>query len=292
MHVSLAVAVLGFGACTEAGADDGDETGSAGTGSSGGAGTEGPGSSGMADTSAGPGGTGSSDGADSSTGSSACDLPALSQQEIDDLVLWTGFDAAVPVGGSLQVTLGQLAAGPPQPIDACVQWSVAPADGASIDGDGLLTVDEGAAEGTVYTVTADVEDGRRILTVDVTAYVPIEASIVGYWTEVSQIPCMGPPDPVTPESIIYELQFVDTGEFRVTWQPFELYVDYWGTWTYDEGTGALSMSVSGGNYEPPDLDLDGTATVDAGTGQLTLTDMWLGTPQRGVAPAQCGHVFE
>ncbi len=292
MHGLLALATLGLGACTDGQADDGDGSGSSSAGSdtSGGADTQGPGSSGVAE-STGPG-TASSDGADSTTGGTGCALPSLTQDQIDNLQLWAGFDTAVPIGGSRQISLTVLAAGPPEPIEACVDWSVAPAEGASIDADGLVSVDASATAGTIYTVTADVEDGRRILTIDLPAYVPVEAPLVGFWSEVGQIPCMGPPDPVTPESIIYELQFVDTGDFRVTWMPFELYVDYWGTWTWDEGTGALSMTVAGGNYEPVDLDLDGTASVDEASGQLTLTDMWLGTPQGGVAPAQCGHVFE
>ena len=84
--------------------------------------------------------------------------------------------------------------------------------------------------------------------------------------------------------------FQDTGEFSVTWTPFEVYYDYWGTYAYDEATGALVLSVDGGNYVPADLDGEGTAMVAGG--QLTLTDMWLGTAQMPVTPVACGHVFE
>jgi hypothetical protein len=209
---------------------------------------------------------------------------------VANVVLWTGWDSVVPVGGSTQVSVALQAAGPPYPIDVCVTWSIAPADMASIGADGVVTVPASTPPGTVLDVTADVEDGRRILTTQLTTYESVQASIVGLWTEVSQSPCGGGPL-IDPEQVIYELQFVDTGDVRVTWQPFELYVDYWGTWTYDESSGALSIAVTGGNYVPDDLDTDGTATLNE-DGQLVLTDMWLGTPIDGSAPAACGHVFE
>jgi hypothetical protein len=54
----------------------------------------------------------------------------------------------------------------------------------------------------------------------------------------------------------------------------------------------LSMTVTGGNYVPPDVDGEGTASVDPQTGELVLTDMWLGTPSEGTATTACGHRFE
>jgi hypothetical protein len=285
----VGVIALGGGCGSGSSADDDTDGGTVGTETTMTTGSTGGDSTGVSSI-----GTASSEGGESSgdTAGLACELPALSQEDLDNLVLSAGWDSLVPVGGTSQIVLGVLEAGPPFPIDACVAWSLQPADGASIDADGLVSIDAATEAGQVYTVTADVEEGRRILTMEITTYVPVSSPILGNWTEVSQIPCMGPPDPIVPESVINELTFDDTGEFRVTWQPFELYVDYGGTWTYDEGSGALELTVTGGNYVPPDVDGSGTATIDAGTGALTLTDIWLGTPIEGVAPAQCGHLFE
>ena len=94
----------------------------------------------------------------------------------------------------------------------------------------------------------------------------------------------------TPESPIYELWFAADHQVRVTWMPFELYVDYWGTYTYDLDTGAFSIDVEGGNYVPTDIDGDGTFSIDA-DGKLQLHDIWLGTPRDSAVAPACGHLF-
>lgn len=50
------------------------------------------------------------------------------------------------------------------------------------------------------------------------------------------------------------------------------------------------LDVEGGNYVPPDIDGEGTATVT--NGQLVLEDIWLGVAQDPVTPPACGHAFE
>ena len=177
----------------------------------------------------------------------------------------------------------------PTEVDACVEWDIDVVNGVSIAPDGVLDVAPEVPAGTIVSVTADLEDGRRIITTDLEVYVPLESPILGFWSEVMQLPCGGGA-PFEPDPIIPELIFYDTGEFTVTWTPFEVYIDYWGTFTHDVGTGALSLTVEGGNYEPGDIDPDGTATVV--DGQLMLEDMWLGTAQDPVTPPACGHVFE
>lgn len=218
----------------------------------------------------------------------ACAQP-LDQMTLDQLVLDAGFMNKVAAGGSQQIAVGVFGPGFFEPIEACVEWSIAPAEGAAIDGAGLFSVDDTTAAGTVFTVTADVEDGRRILMTDVTVYVPLESPILGYWSEVTQIPCDGG-DPFVPEQAIPELIFHDTGDFQVTWTPFESYVDYWGTFTWDDANGLLDLTVIGGNYVPDPIDGSGSASVADGV--LTLTDIWLGNPQGGTAEPACGHTFE
>ena len=52
-------------------------------------------------------------------------------------------------------------------------------------------------------------------------------------------------------SWIGELEFTAGGGFSVTFQPFESYKDYWGGYRLDQATGALSLTVTGGNMTPP-----------------------------------------
>lgn len=178
-----------------------------------------------------------------------------------------------------------------EPIDACATFSVSPAGaGARIDPDsGLLELDSDVPDGTRFTVIADVEDGRATVTESVYVYAPARNPLRGYRSEVMQIPCDGSDErpPIFP---IRELVFHTYGVFEVTWEPFELYVDYWGNYVFDLDTGALSMTITGGNYVPTDFDGDGYVTFEGD--QIVLHDIWLGSPRDGYNPGACGHRFE
>jgi hypothetical protein len=226
---------------------------------------------------------------DATTSTPACDLPAVEQEVLDQLFIDSGLSSFVAAGSGAQLRLVWIDFGFPTEVEACVEWSIEPVDGVAIDETGGLTVDASVPAGTIISVTADVEEGRRILTRDFEVYVPVDYDILGLWTEVQQLPCDGGAAFV-PDPIIGEVVFRDTSEFAVTWTPFEVYYDYWGTFTYDEGTGALVLTVDGGNYIPPDVDGEGTAMVV--DGQLTLEDMWLGVAQDPVTQVACGHVLE
>jgi hypothetical protein len=218
-----------------------------------------------------------------------CELAPLDEAELEQAVLDAGFLGKVPAGGQRQITLAVPQPGWLEPIEACTVWSVSGDPGATIDDTGLLTIAETVEPGTIVTVQANVEDGRRILETMVTVYVPIDSPIVGYWREVEQISCASG-DPVEAVPAIEELIFRDTGDFSVTWLPFETYVDYWGTWTHDPRTGALDLAVTGGNYVPEDLDGTGIASVN--DARLFLEEMWLGRSNDGPHPVMCGQIFE
>lgn len=280
-------------ACTpEVGEDDDGSSGSTAVEPTGGSGSSSTSDDPSATTTSGP--SSSSDASstsslDGTTDTPACELPPLEQTVLDQLTIAApGLDTFVSAGDT-QLSLLWIDNGTPTTVDACVEWSVEPVDGVAIDDAGVLSIDAAVPAGTVVTVTADVEAGRRVLMAEFEVYVPLASDIIGYWTEVAQISCEGTGQ-FDPDPVIGELVFQDTGEFSVTWTPFEVYYDYWGTYTYDEGTGALVLSVDGGNYVPPDIDGEGTAMVAGG--QLTLTDMWLGVAQMPVTPVACGHVFE
>ena len=94
---------------------------------------------------------------------------------------------------------------------------------------------------------------------------------------------------MTPETPIQEVIFEADGRFSVTWTPFELYKDYWGTYQFDLGTGAITLTITGGNDVPGDfLSLSPTFSREGST--LHLEGIWLG--REGLELSRCGYRFE
>jgi hypothetical protein len=177
-----------------------------------------------------------------------------------------------------------------EPVDACATYSVDPTEGATIDAEtGLFTVERGTPSGEVFTITADVENGRRLVSVEVHVYTPQSNPLVGIWREEAQLACDTFED-VVPEERIGELRFDADGSFSVTWMPFEIYRDYWGSYRFDLERQTLDLANAGGNYVPEDVDGSGSFLIDD-QGRLVLKDMWLGTPHGGSGVAHCGHRF-
>jgi len=176
------------------------------------------------------------------------------------------------------------------PVEGCATWSVEPTEGASIDPDtGVFTVDPATPSGSVFTVSADVENGRRVVSTKVHVFTSQDNPLVGMWQEEAQFAC-GTGEEAVPEERIGELRFLADGGFSVTWIPFEVYKDYWGTYAYDLRQGTLDLVVTGGNYIPDDVDGRGLFSLDE-QGHLILQDMWLGHPRDGTGSAHCGHRF-
>lgn len=176
----------------------------------------------------------------------------------------------------------------PMPVSAA--WTTAPASGAQIDRDrGVLTIEPATPGGTVFTVSAVVDGGRHTVKSEVFVFTPETNPLLGFWREEAQRTC-GTGEEVVPDLPIAELVFSADGTFAVTWIPFESYIDYWGTYTFDLTRGTLDLVVTGGNTIPPDVDGQGGFAFDA-TGRLVFTDLWLGTPRPGSGPAHCGHRF-
>lgn len=176
-----------------------------------------------------------------------------------------------------------------QPVLADVRWSVEPADGARIDSEtGVLTIAQDVKSGARFTVTADVEDGRKQISAPLTIYRLEDNPLIGTWHEFEAIPCGGASLPES-EDPVRELVFKADGTFQATFTPFEIYHDYWGTYQIDLANHTLTMAVTDGNFIPTSLDLEGFFEFDE-EGRLVLKEMWLG--RREPTDAQgCGHRF-
>jgi len=218
----------------------------------------------------------------------ACPTP-LDAPTLSSLVILQGPDLQLQAGETKALTLGVVESWPlVRSVGACVAWSVEPQGGATITQDSVLVIDPSVPHGSVFAVTADIENGRRLITLDVYIYDLAHNPLIGAWSETNQIACVSQEE-LPPTEPIHELVFYADGRLTVTWHPFETYVDYWGTYVAAQD-GTIELVVVGANYEPSDLDGLGTYSIDP-KGDLLLRTMWLGSPQKATAMANCGHRF-
>jgi hypothetical protein len=178
-----------------------------------------------------------------------------------------------------------------EPSEVEAIWTVSPVEGVTIDNTGILTVGEGVPNGTVLSVTANRDPVGPSVSVLVYVYSEEEQPLVGLWREEAGLAC-DTGERAVPGQPIGELRFDADGTFSVTWHPFEIYRDYWGTYEADLGTGRLALRIESGNIPTPaGFDGEGTFAVEAG-GSLVLTGIWLGSsPGSDTARPACGHVF-
>jgi hypothetical protein len=174
-------------------------------------------------------------------------------------------------------------------LDLCATWTVAPPGLATIDDHGHLVIGAAAA-GKTLIVTAKLAGGYETTrSLDVA---PADvAPLVGNWHEDGRQGCGSTTWelPSQPQKI-GELHVTAAGHFAVTWTPFETYVDYTGTYTYDAKSSVLVLKVDGGNYVPKDIRPKGTAKVEEG--KLVLRGIWLGSNPEGGGPPACAQRFE
>jgi len=177
-----------------------------------------------------------------------------------------------------------------EPIPKChgVQWSLSPGAPATIEHDGTLHVDTNAEPGVSFLVSAAVDSVAIPLTVKVTVYTTASNPLVGRYRESGRLACDNGQE-TSPSDPIGELVFRADGTFSVTFDPFEVYRDYWGTYVHDTTTGTLTLADVSGNYVPSGLDLDGTFTFEESS--LVLRDMWLGLRPSSSSAIECGHRF-
>lgn len=114
---------------------------------------------------------------------------------------------------------------------------------------------------------------------------PAEGPVLtGFWSQAS-VDCGGP----VPRDPLRELRFNSDGRFAVTFVPFEVRQDYWGSVEFDPAAGRIGFLVDRGNSVPGGLMLKGRAEAD-GEGRLVMDGVYFGGLE--AAPAGgCRYVF-
>jgi hypothetical protein len=174
------------------------------------------------------------------------------------------------------------------PLDCTKDWSLSNSSLATLSEDRKsLRIADRATPGATLTITYRVGLSARLVRASMSIVAKDAFVLTGRRSQKAVEGCPGL-DPIG------ELEFTADGHFAVTWQPFETYHDYWGTYRLDPGTGALSMTVDGGNNIPAGLDLEGKVRITP-DGALVLEDMYLGQPSGRdgfpPAPAACRYTF-
>ena len=158
--------------------------------------------------------------------------------------------------------------------------------GWSVTGPATLSADRSA-----LTIAPDAPVGELVTVGFSHAGKPVEAQfrvigrdevvLTGRWSQRSVEGCQI-------ADRVGELEFFPGNRFAVTFQPFETYRDYWGSYSFDPATGRIVLKVEGGNFVPPGLDLEGEA--ERGETGLVLSGLFLGSRQ-GPPQQDCTYRF-
>jgi hypothetical protein len=176
--------------------------------------------------------------------------------------------------------------------DLCATWSAEPAEGLKLNAQtGEYTVEPSVPAGSTFTITINIQNDLKVLKTKLTVFTPQQNPFVRMWTEVAQIDCSTGKE-FSPAVLIREIEFHADGQFFVTWFPFEVYRDYWGTYTYDLQKGEITLSGLAGNHVPKDV--DGTGAFEFRSDGLLLKDFWFGTHGGSLkepVKKACGHLL-
>jgi hypothetical protein len=164
------------------------------------------------------------------------------------------------------------------PVRCTSDWTVSGPATLSADRTSLTIAPDAPAGATVTVgfrhLDKPVEARFRVVAKD-------EIVLTGHWSQKSLEGCSA-------SQPVRELEFQPENRFAVTFLPFETYRDYWGTYSFDPDSGRLRLVVEGGNFVPPNLDLEGAAELAGG--RLRLRDMFLGS-RDGPPQSGCTYLF-
>ena len=94
-------------------------------------------------------------------------------------------------GGTYPITLGVVdCCYIFQPVQACATWTVEPPDGLQIDPvTGAMEISPDVPGGSEFTLSADIEDGRRIISETIYIFTYDSHPLVRTWSEMTQLAC-------------------------------------------------------------------------------------------------------
>ncbi|HYH83553.1 MAG TPA: hypothetical protein VEX86_27410 [Longimicrobium sp.] len=175
----------------------------------------------------------------------------------------------------------------PLPRHCHVAWSVEPR-GAGRISRGRVSAPASARPGSEFTLVARV--GRHVARQQVHVVDPRPNPLASYWTQrdSANTSCTGGVGGPRPDRV-RELLFRRDSAFSVTYVPWETRRDYWGTYSYNDSTGALRLRVESEARGLGELGLKGVARVEGDT--LRLEGFWLGDPRQQRAGRTCTYVF-
>ena len=202
-------------------------------------------------------------------------------------VLWIGTREVAPGGLIAAQPFYAVRPGVASPVAAnCLtNWALsADAPAALAPALGLAVVAPEAADGTRFTLTATV--AGRPVSGEVRVSDPALHPLAGHWHQTKEQVC-GTQVLRAPTRPIGDLVFTAAGDFSLTWQPFESYRDYWGTYRHDRRSGSLTLEITGGNRPPANRTATGKAHLDT-DGVLIITGL---DPGNGTSAPACTMFF-
>ncbi|HZM87733.1 MAG TPA: hypothetical protein VFF31_14525 [Blastocatellia bacterium] len=176
-----------------------------------------------------------------------------------------------------------------KPVGECTVWSLDDSSFAKIDPKtGLLTVEQTVPPGQVLTVTASIENGRKVLTIPVFIYNADTHPLVGVWSESARFSCQTGEQFETSEPI-RELIFRADGTMFVTRFLFETYHDYTAIYEVKLNKRKVSFTIRQANMLPKRI--DGAGRFKLVDGLLVLKELSLGRFTAGETTA-CRYEFK
>lgn len=230
-----------------------------------------------------------------STSFAQCRSP-LSEATLRALTLSTGFlTLQVQPGQTVELIIYEkMCCNFVSPVNACAEWSISDDTYAHIDTQsGVLTIKTEERQrligGYFFIVTANIENGRKILSTPVYIYKPETNPFIGTWRETRRFSCKSGKAVSTTDPIV-ELVLRADGKMYATSIAFETYFDFWGKYIFDVQRGEFGFAIDDGNRIPDDVDGLGQFRLEA-DGKLILKKLSLGSFNQG-DKRTCKYEFE
>src|SRR5262245_36138099 len=182
----------------------------------------------------------------------------LDEGTVQSLSFGTRYDSLqFQPGQTVQLHLYKLLGGVDfVPVDACVAWSLNRKSFVVLDSlSGLLKIDAATPHGTSFVVTANVENGRRVIAIAAYIYRPEENPLIGVWQETQRFRCDSG-KPISVIDPIRELVFRADGKMHIRRFLFENLSDFQASYLFDLQSGDFAFVIDQVNLVRP-VDVDG-----------------------------------